>query len=92
MKDAKALGRALSKYTDDYFTQVMLGFVVTYILYPFNQLTIFLELCCLVKFFAHLKNEENGLFAQRGHATSPPQKKLLSSVVKMRSRNEWSLL
>ncbi|XP_020894734.1 transmembrane protein 41B [Exaiptasia diaphana] len=31
MDDAKGLGRALSKYTDDYFTQVVLGFIVTYI-------------------------------------------------------------
>jgi len=55
MDDAKALGRALSKYTDDYFTQVVLGFVVTYILYPSdvknNYLTslFFLMTCLLVR-------------------------------------------
>lgn len=31
MEDAKGLGRALSNYTDDYFSQVLLGFVVIYI-------------------------------------------------------------
>ena len=36
MEDAKGLGRALSNYTDEYFLQVLLGFVVIYILYPFN--------------------------------------------------------
>ena len=34
LEDAKDLGRVLSSYKDDYFTQVLLGFVVTYILYP----------------------------------------------------------
>ncbi|KAK2569148.1 Transmembrane protein 41B [Acropora cervicornis] len=33
MEDAKGLGRALSNYTDEYFLQVLLGFVVIYILY-----------------------------------------------------------
>lgn len=36
MEDAKGLGKALSNYTDEYFTQVMLGFVVIYILYPLS--------------------------------------------------------
>lgn len=36
MEDAKGLGRALSNYTDEYFTQVLVGFVVIYILYPFD--------------------------------------------------------
>ncbi|XP_073246779.1 transmembrane protein 41B-like [Porites lutea] len=31
MEDAKGLGRALSHYTNDYFTQVLVGFVVIYI-------------------------------------------------------------
>ena len=34
MEDAKGLGKALSNYTDEYFLQVLLGFVVIYILYP----------------------------------------------------------
>lgn len=34
LEDAKDLGRVLSGYKDEYFTQVLLGFVVTYILYP----------------------------------------------------------
>ena len=41
MEDAKGLGRALSNYTDEYFTQVLLGFVVIYILYPFNVACLF---------------------------------------------------
>lgn len=36
MEDAKDLGRALSNYTNEYFTQVLVGFVVIYILYPFD--------------------------------------------------------
>ena len=46
MKDAKGLGRALSNYTDEYFTQVLVGFVVIYILYPFdcNALTVMFTL------------------------------------------------
>ena len=36
MEDAKGLGRALSNYNDEYFTQVLLGFVIIYILYPFG--------------------------------------------------------
>ena len=40
MEDAKGLGKALSNYTDEYFTQVMLGFVVIYILYPFTVLSL----------------------------------------------------
>lgn len=41
MEDAKGLGRALSNYTDEYFTQVLLGFVVIYILYPFDVACLF---------------------------------------------------
>ena len=46
MEDAKGLGRALSKYTHKYFTQVLVGFVVIYILYPFdcNALTVMFTL------------------------------------------------
>lgn len=36
MEDAKGLGTALSNYNDEYFTQVLLGFVIIYILYPFG--------------------------------------------------------
>jgi len=36
MEDAKGLGMALSNYNDEYFTQVLLGFVIIYILYPFG--------------------------------------------------------
>ena len=46
MTDAKGLGEALSNYTDEYFTQVLVGFVVIYILYPFdcNALTVMFTL------------------------------------------------
>ena len=40
MEDAKGLGRALSNYTDEYFTQVLLGFVVIYILYPSHEVIV----------------------------------------------------
>ena len=46
MTDAQGLGRALSIYTKDYFTQVLGGYVVTYILYPSdcNALTVMFTL------------------------------------------------
>ena len=46
MTDAQGLGRALSTYTKDYFTQVLGGYVVTYILYPSdcNALTVMFTL------------------------------------------------
>ena len=46
MTDALGLGRALSNYTEDYFTQVLGGYVVTYILYPSdcNALTVMFTL------------------------------------------------
>lgn len=34
MDDAKALGTVLSKYKDTYYTQVLLAYFATYILYP----------------------------------------------------------
>lgn len=34
MEDAKALGTVLSKYKDTYYTQVLLAYFATYILYP----------------------------------------------------------
>ena len=39
LDDAKDLGRVLSNYKDDFFLQVVLGFMVTYILYPFLSFT-----------------------------------------------------
>ena len=46
MTDAQDLGRALSTCTDQYFTQVLGGFVVVYILYPSdcNALTVMFTL------------------------------------------------
>ena len=46
MEDAKGLGEVLSDYTKEYFTQVLVGFVVIYILYPFdcNALTVMFTL------------------------------------------------
>ena len=37
LDDAKELGRVLSNYKDDFFLQVVFGFMVVYILYPFHQ-------------------------------------------------------
>ena len=46
MTDAQDLGKALSHYTDQYFTQVLGGYVVIYILYPSdcNALTVMFTL------------------------------------------------
>lgn len=37
MDDAKALGTVLSKYKDTYYTQVLLAYFATYILYPLSH-------------------------------------------------------
>lgn len=34
MEDAKALGIVLSKYKDTYYTQVLVAYFATYVLYP----------------------------------------------------------
>lgn len=44
MEDAKGLGRALSNYNDEYFTQVLLGFVIIYILYPFGVACVHMKI------------------------------------------------
>lgn len=36
MDDAKALGTVLSKYKDTYYTQVLVAYFATYVLYPFR--------------------------------------------------------
>lgn len=38
MDDAKALGTVLSKYKDTYYTQVLVAYFATYILYPLHQI------------------------------------------------------
>lgn len=38
MDDAKALGTVLSKYKDTYYTQVLVAYFATYILYPSHQI------------------------------------------------------
>lgn len=38
MDDAKALGTVLSKYKDTYYTQVLLAYFATYVLYPLHQI------------------------------------------------------
>lgn len=38
MDDAKALGTVLSKYKDTYYTQVLIAYFATYILYPLHQI------------------------------------------------------
>lgn len=39
IEDAKNLGKVLSRYTDKYYMQVLSGYFVTYILYPFLACT-----------------------------------------------------
>lgn len=36
MDDAKALGTVLSKYKDTYYTQVLVAYFATYVLYPWS--------------------------------------------------------
>ena len=48
LDEAKDLGRVLSNYKDDFFLHVVLGFMITYILYPFlcmNEQVILLGTC-----------------------------------------------
>ena len=37
MDDAKALGTVLSKYKDTYYSQVLVAYFATYILYPWRK-------------------------------------------------------
>lgn len=37
MDDAKALGTVLSKYKDTYYTQVLVAYFATYVLYPWRK-------------------------------------------------------
>lgn len=37
MDDAKALGTVLSKYKDTYYTQVLVAYFATYVLYPSSR-------------------------------------------------------
>lgn len=37
MEDAKALGTVLSKYKDTYYTQVLVAYFATYVLYPSSK-------------------------------------------------------
>lgn len=37
MDDAKALGTVLSKYKDTYYTQVLVAYFATYVLYPLKR-------------------------------------------------------
>lgn len=45
MDDAKALGTVLSKYKDTYYTQVLVAYFATYILYPWRK-----HMCLLDKY------------------------------------------
>lgn len=49
LDDAKDLGRVLSNYKDDFYLEVIFGFIVTYVLYPSNKLHF------LLKFFEAMK-------------------------------------
>ena len=37
MDDAKALGTVLSKYKETYYTQVLVAYFATYVLYPWKK-------------------------------------------------------
>lgn len=43
MDDAKALGTVLSKYKDTYYTQVLIAYFTTYVLYPLSKCIQHLE-------------------------------------------------
>ncbi len=57
MDDAKALGTVLSKYKDTYYTQVLVAYFATYVLYPWGKHMYLLgkmrlsQLCFLFKMF-----------------------------------------
>lgn len=40
MDDAKALGTVLSKYKDTYYTQVLVAYFATYVLYPLRTVIV----------------------------------------------------
>lgn len=44
MDDAKALGTVLSKYKDTYYTQVLVAYFATYVLYPWRNPILWLHL------------------------------------------------
>lgn len=43
IEDAKNLGKVLHKYKDKHYFQVLGGYFITYILYPFSQFVIELQ-------------------------------------------------
>lgn len=46
MEDAKALGTVLSKYKDTFYTQVLVAYFTTYVLYPLRKLYKY-HYCCI---------------------------------------------
>jgi hypothetical protein len=53
MEDAKALGTVLSKYKDTYYTEVLMAYFTTYILYPLKKYMTqnYLGICDLKSLF-----------------------------------------
>lgn len=43
MDDAKALGTVLSKYKDTYYSEVLVAYFATYVLYPWRKCMHFLD-------------------------------------------------
>lgn len=48
MDDAKALGTVLSKYKDTYYTQVLVAYFATYVLYPWRKHHPLCKICTLL--------------------------------------------
>lgn len=53
MDDAKALGTVLSKYKDTYYTQVLMAYFTTYILYPLHKCGQYNCLCLVLEKHVH---------------------------------------
>lgn len=62
MEDAKALGTVLSKYKDTYYTQVLVAYFATYVLYPLSKDVNISssQFCLLLRVFSgfHTKTQE----------------------------------
>lgn len=66
MDDAKALGIVLSKYKDTYYTQVLVAYFATYVLYPWRKHMELLgknisQLCFLLMMFSEIQPFKDSL-------------------------------
>lgn len=59
MDDAKALGTVLSKYKDTYYTQVLVAYFATYVLYPLSKdVNISMSPFCLLLSVFRIPNKD----------------------------------